>query len=120
MSFTPIQHLKNFVPMDVRGLGGLNRGELKNNLIQASFGGLGAKYVQDSDTADAAQKAADESVAAAKKLADEQDQAFNKANQKRPNYMAIKSGNAGSYDDTLLAGRKGNGGLLGKNTLLGA
>jgi hypothetical protein len=78
---------------------------------------LGAQYNREQDTVKQAKKNADEAVLAAKKLADEQDQAFNKANMKKPNYLGIKSNNS-SFDTTLLGGG-GSSAPLGKSTLLG-
>jgi isoaspartyl peptidase/L-asparaginase-like protein (Ntn-hydrolase superfamily) len=90
----------------------------KDNIFnEMAFGSLGAQYNREQATADQAKKQANEAVLAAKKLADEQDQAFNKANMKKPNYLGIKSNN--SVTDTTLLGGGGSSAPLGKSTLLG-
>lgn len=77
-------------------------------------------------TASAQKKANRRAENAAKAAADQQDQAFNKANARGPDLQSILAGslagNSGGAGSTLLTGAGGvdaSRQLLGKNTLLG-
>lgn len=92
----------------------------------AALGGLAFQAYSASKAGDSQKKASEQAAASAKATADAADQAFNKANAKKPNVQGLYADNAaaakGGVGGTLLTGPQGVDPktlLLGKTTLLG-
>ena len=88
---------------------------------------VGTTVAQGADQADAAKKSMQQAQANADRTAKQADQAFNQANQKKPDTSAILSAaqqaGKGGVSGTMLTGPSGvdpNSLTLGKSTLLGS
>lgn len=96
-------------------------------LTAAVVAGVAMTAIQGSDQADAAKKSMQQAQANADRTASQADQAFNQANQKKPDTSAILSaaqqaGKSG-VSGTMLTGPQGvdpSSLTLGKSTLLGS
>lgn len=96
-------------------------------LTAAVVASVAMTAIQGSDQADAAKKSMQQAQANADRTASQADQAFNQANQKKPDTSAIlsaaqQSGKSG-VSGTMLTGPQGvdpNTLTLGKSTLLGS
>ena len=93
----------------------------------AAAGMIGMTAAQGADQADAAKKSMEQAQANADRTAKQADQAFNQANQKKPDTSAILSAaqqaGKGGVSGTMLTGPSGvdpSSLTLGKSTLLGS
>lgn len=94
-------------------------------ILGAAALGAGATAYSANKAQKAQKQAAQQSLQAQRKIAQQQDQAFNAANRKKPNVAAMMGVNraGGGISSTFLTGPSGaaaSSGQLGRTTLLGA